>query len=48
MDYKILPKALANRPKHTLPFLVQTDHIACIPVRTINDNQQLIQDQLHM
>lgn len=48
MDYKILTKALANRPKHTLPFLVQTDQIACIPERTINDNQQLIQDQLHM
>ena len=42
-DYKILTKALANRLKHTLPFLIHTDQTACIPGRTINDNLRLIQ-----
>lgn len=45
-DYKILTKALTNRLKHTLSFLVHTDQTACIPGRTINDNLRLIQDAI--
>ena len=45
-DYKILTKALVNRLKHTLPFLIHTDQTACIPGRTINDNLRLIQDAI--
>ena len=45
-DYKILTKALANRLKHVLPYLVHTDQTACIPGRTINDNIRLIQDAI--
>ena len=45
-DYEILTKALANRLKHTLPFLIHTDQTACIPGRTINDNLRLIQDAI--
>ena len=36
-DYKILTKALSNRLKHTLPFLIHPDQTACIPGRTIQD-----------
>ena len=45
-DYKILTKAIANRLKQTLPFLIHTDQTACIPGRTINDNLRLIQDAI--
>ena len=45
-DYKILPKAIANRLKQTLPFLIHTDQTPCIPERTINDNLRLIQDTI--
>jgi len=45
-DYKILTKAIANRLKQTLPFLLPTDQIACIPECTINDNLRLMQDAI--
>ena len=45
-DYKILTKALVNRLKHTLPFLIHTDQTGCIPGRTINDNLRHIQDTI--
>ena len=45
-DYKILTKALTNRLKHVLPYLVHTEQTACIPGRTINDNIRLIQDSI--
>ena len=43
-DYKILTKALSNRLKQVLPYIIHTDQTACIPGRTINDNLRLIQD----
>jgi len=43
-DYKILTKALSNRLKQVLPYIIHTDQTACIPGRTINNNLRLIQD----
>ena len=45
-DYKILTKALSNRLKQTLPFVIHTDQTACIPGRMINDNLLLMQDAI--
>ena len=42
----MLAKAIANRLKQTLPFLVHTDQTPCIPERTINDHLRLIQDAI--
>jgi len=43
-DYQILTKALSNRHKQVLPFIIHTDQTACIPGRTINDKLRLMQD----
>ena len=45
-DYKILTKALSNRLKQVLPYIIHTDQTACIPGQTINDNLRLIQDAI--
>ena len=39
-DYKILNKALANRLKSVLHLIIHFDQTACIPNRTINNNNR--------
>ncbi len=43
-DYKILSKALANRPAGVLEQVIQSDQTYCIPERSIFDNISFIRD----
>lgn len=38
LDYKIFSKCLANRLKHCLDLLIQSDQTYCIPKRSIIDS----------
>lgn len=43
IDYKILPRALANRLKSTVTVLINSDQTPCITGHTINNNLRLMQ-----
>ena len=43
-DYKILTRALANRPQQVLPLIVSSNQTASIKGRTNNDNTRLLND----
>lgn len=45
-DYKILPRALANRLKSAVTVLINSDQTACITGHTINNNLHLMQDTI--
>uniref|UniRef100_H3C6P6 Reverse transcriptase domain-containing protein n=1 Tax=Tetraodon nigroviridis TaxID=99883 RepID=H3C6P6_TETNG len=43
-DYKVLSRALSNRLKESLSFIIHSDQTYCIPDRSIMDNIFLIRD----
>ncbi|KAK3538866.1 hypothetical protein QTP86_018775, partial [Hemibagrus guttatus] len=45
-DYKVMSKALANRLRDIMDFVIQTDQTYCVPNRSIIDNVSLIRDIL--